>query len=219
MERVHSLTEGSLGRLRHVGVALTRSGPSQRHIGLLHRETGSVSVRLLHLAWHCLLRNEVPDNHYVWVDPPINQHRARQVAAFCRKVWRQNRRRIPYAFSAPNDCFDVGTGRFLLGGSTLGLTCATFVIAVFQATGLPLVELESWPERLDDVEWQERMVALLKEHGADPRHVEHVEQEIGCARYRPEDVGGAAAHFPWPVSFEDAARNAEQILPLLDTGE
>lgn len=138
------------------------------------------------------------------------------MAAFCRKVWRQNGRSLPYAFSAPNDCFDQETGRYLFGTGRLGLTCATFVIAVFQATGLSMIDLQSWPPRDEDAAWQRQMLRRLADHGAAPEHLASVQKEVGCARFRPEEVGGAAAADAWPATFEEARIQAETILDLLD---
>ena len=172
---------------------------------------------MLHLAWHCDLRDDSPKLDYVWIDPPIPPARLRQVAAFCRKLWRQNGKRVPYAFSLPNDCFDVTTGAFLFGPTRHGLTCATFVLAVFQATGLPMVDQTTWQNRLDDDEWQRKIIELLRRKGADPAHVETVGRGVGGIRFRPEDVGGAAAHDPWPASFEVASRIGSQIVQLLNS--
>lgn len=192
---------------------------SQRHIGILHKGTESEEVLLLHLAWHHDLRNHPPSVDYIWIDPDIHPARARQVSAFCRMVWRQNKKRIPYAFSVPNDCFGASTGRFLFGDSRFGLTCSTFVIAVFQATGLYMLELDSWPTRPDDAVWQQQIIAALQKTGADPAHIAILTQEIGAVRFRPEEVGGAAAHAPWPARFEVASSIARLILRLLDSSE
>lgn len=172
---------------------------------------------MLHLAWHLDLRNVSARPDYIWVDPSVNERRAKQVAAFCRRVWRQNGKSIPYAFSHPNDCFDSRTGQFLFGETKLGLTCATFIIAVFQAVGLKLLDLDSWPARPDDVQWQQSILDMLRQQGASADHLRSVDREVGAVRFRPEEVGGAAAHAPWPVGFGDASRIGEQIVDLLNS--
>jgi hypothetical protein len=141
------------------------------------------------------------------------------VAAVCRKVWRANGRYVPYAFSPPNDCFDSVTWEFIFGPTRLGLTCSTFVLAVFHTARLPLVDYSSWPvNRPGDSEWQQRIVSLLKGR-APEAHVEAVSREVGSARFRPEEVAGAATVNPLPASFELAAERGEQILELLQTQE
>lgn len=218
MDRVHQADQSSSPSVRHVAVMLNRVGPDQLHIGILHCGQGDTDIRLIHLAWHHKLCNDTPAGRSLWIDPPIPMGRARQVAAFCRQVWRHNGRKIPYAFSTPNDCFDTITGALLLGGTTLGLTCATFVVAVFQATGLQMLDLQSWHARPEDVQWQQRTLSTLRDGSASENHIAALEQEIGAARYRPEEVAGAAAGSPWPVLFDDAAQNAERLVQLLDRG-
>lgn len=215
MERVHLNAEKPFSEMRFVAVALKAIDAAQLHVGLLHRGDNQQEPRLLHLAWHLDLRNEAVRGKYVWVDPAVHERRAKQVAAFCRLVWRQNGRSIPYGFSPPSDCFDPGTARFLFGNTTLGLTCATFVIAVFHAVGLRLLDLDSWPQRADDESWQRRILDVLRQHGASPDHVRSVEAELGAERFRPEEVGGASAHRPWPVEFPIALELGKRIVTLL----
>lgn len=219
MDRVHKASHLPITEVRHVGIALQAIDPSQRHIGILHRSTRTSEILQLHLAWHHELRNDSPKTNSVWVDPALPPPRAKQVAAFCRKVWRQNGKRIPYAFSFPNDCFDADNGAFLLGVSCIGLTCATFILAIFQAVGLRMVDESTWRNRDDDENWQRSIIELLREHGAPEEHVRAVEREVGAIRIRPEDVGGAAAYEPWPVVFDVAERVGQQIVIMLNSSD
>src|SRR5437879_3896379 len=146
MDRVYSADERPFEGIKHVAVAIGAIDAGQQHIGVLHRDHESNSVLMLHLAWHHRLKNDVPDQTFLWVDPPFHPRRLVQIAAICRQVWRSNKAGgIPYAFSPPNDCFDAQTGAFLFGPTRLGLTCATFVLAIFDCAGLKLVDYGSWP--------------------------------------------------------------------------
>ena len=131
--------------IRHVAVAIAAIRPGQYHIGVLHKEEFSGQVKLAHLAWHKQVKNSEPKDCYLWIDPPVPTRRARQIAARTRQILRANARGIPYAFSPPNDCFDPETAIFLFGPSHFGLTCATFVLAIYHSAGIPLAEYESWP--------------------------------------------------------------------------
>ncbi len=220
MKRVYSQEESSLSNICHAAIAIQSVDSNQRHIGVLHREDGSDEVSLLHLAWHHDLRNHPPKTAYLWVDPKIPSRRMRQVAAFCRKVWRSNDndRAIPYALSPPNDCFDRLTGKFLLGPTRLGLTCASFVLAIFESVGLPLAKYETWPKARDgDQEWQECIIDHLEKSQppATTEHVEAVKGEVGAIRYRPEDVAGAAITSPLPADFASAEELAALIVARL----
>jgi hypothetical protein len=217
MERLYTQENRPLSDIAHAAIAVRSVDSKQRHIGVLHREDGSSEVMLLHLAWHHDLRDQLPGPNYLWIDTPISGQRLRQVAAICRKVWRSNQRAVPYAFSAPNDCFDHVTGRFLLGPTRYGLTCVSFVLAVFEAAGLRLIQYEAWRARVEDREWQEMIVQHL-ETGNPPASADHiaaVRTEIGSARYRPEEVAGAATMSQIPVDFQTACQLGEQVLRQL----
>jgi hypothetical protein len=101
----------------------------------------------------------------------------------------------------------------LFGSTRHGLTCATFVLAVFHQAGLPLVRYDSWPvNRPGDAEWQESIVNLLERTGAAPEHIAKVKTEIGAVRYRPEEVAGAATSVSIPAEFPSASERAQEIL-------
>jgi hypothetical protein len=214
MERVHCVDEKPFEDVQHVAVAIRGLAGAQRHLGMLHRDGDSDSVLMLHLAWHHDLKNEPPKPSYLWVDPAVHPRRLTQVAAICRHIWRANQKGgIPYGFSPPNDCFDAETGRYLLGPTQHGLTCATFVLAVFHIAGLQLVQYDTWPVSRDgDAEWQQRIVTLLQQHGAPAKHIEAVSSELGSIRYRPEEVAGAATMSALPADFHTAAERGQRIL-------
>jgi len=220
IERLFTQRQRAFSSIAHAAIAIRSVGSAQRHIGVLHREGGSDDVVLLHLAWHHDLRNQPPGPNYLWIDMPIPAIRLRQVAAICRKVWRSNQGDVPYAFSPPNDCFDESTGRFLLGPTRHGLTCATFVLAVFETAGLPLVQYETWPDRgAEDRQWQEFVVRQLRESNlpASNEHIAAVQSEIGAIRFRPEEVAGAATVSELPAAFDLVQPLGELLLEKLAT--
>lgn len=216
--RVYTTQERSFQFIEHVAIAirLIRETEGQQHVGIFHRDETTKDLRMIHLAWHHDLKNSQPNTCYVWIAPPIPQRRARQVAAFCRRVYRANHSGIPYAFSQATDCFEQRTGEFIFGPGRNGLTCASFVLCIFQSTGLPLINYETWPRMRDgDVQWQRSIIAQLKEDEASADHILRVESEIGCVRYRPEDVAGAGAAEKLPASFEEISPLAKEILAKL----
>lgn len=217
MDQVHKADEKPLDQIRHAAIAIQTVRPNQQHIGVLHG-VPSTHPQMLDLAWHHKLRNNPADGRYLWVDPDVPTARLKQVAALCRRVWRANGRgRIPYAFSPPNGSLDEVTGAILLGPSMHGLTCASFVLAVFGASGLHLVEYDTWPiGRPGDEQWQRGIVDLLKDQ-ASQDHVEAITADIGTVRYRPEEVAAAAALPNPPNAFSVTESTAMQILELLSS--
>jgi hypothetical protein len=221
MGRIYTHAEKPFDQVRFSAIAIRAIDASQRHIGILHKESAEKEPLLLHLAMHCNLRNGHPTEGYLWVDPPIPAPRLRQVAAICRLVWRSNGRNVPYAFSAPNDCFDEASGRFLLGPTKFGLTCATFVLAVFHTAGVQLVEYGTWPiGRPGDEEWQTAVIALIQASGqATAEHLDAMKTETGrgAARYRPEEVAGAALLNTLPARFQQAVDASRDVLQRLES--
>lgn len=109
------------------------------------------------------------------------------------------------------------TGAYLLGPTQKGLTCATFVLAVFEASGFKLAHLDTWPiGREGDKKWQESIIKVLKEKKADENHITMAESEIGIARFRPEEVAGASLEPNIPVNFDVAFKRSVEIIEKLE---
>jgi hypothetical protein len=219
MNRVHAIAQRPIPDAQFVAVVIGESDVDQRHIGIMHRAEGA-KPRVLHLAWHCHLRNEAcPPYFTCWIDPPVLPERLRNFAALCRRVWRKNQQGgIPYAFSNPDGAFDLNTSAFLIGPTRFGLTCATFVLELFNHAGLSLAILDTWPaERPGDREWQQAIIVKL-EGRATSAHIEHLRSEIGAARYRPEEVGAAASIAPPATEFDTIKELSESIISQLRSG-
>jgi len=207
MDRVYSIKEHvPENDMDFIAVAIGAVDKNQYHIGILHRQEGK-PPELLHLAWHYKLENEsaLPADFSIWVKLNIPSSRQCSIAALCRRIWKkQNQSGIPYAFSSPEKSINLPTGRYLLGPSRFGLTCASFVLAVFDSAAFPLAEYATWPsDRLEDRQWQEKIIESLKK-GASQEHIQHVQDEIGTVRYRPEEVAASAAFVPPAAIFKDA---------------
>jgi hypothetical protein len=218
MARVYTATERPFDDVAHAGIVITclRERRGQQHVGILHKDESTGEVKVLHLAWHYDLRNSPPSPNYAWVNPAIPRKRLRQVAAQCRKIKRENEKGLPYSFGSPGDCFDKQTGKYLKGPNHRGLTCASFVLAVFHDIGLPLIQYETWPESRDgDEQWKLHIIEQLKEDGASDEHIRDVESEKEFVRYRPEDVAGAGAAHSVPAPYMEVQRLAQDVLQKL----
>jgi hypothetical protein len=217
MDRILAIADGPIDSSLFAVVVIGQPEPGQRHIGILHR-TANSEPSLLHLAWHCILRNDlgIPDYMRLWVALAVEPERLRVFAAFCRRVWRKNEAGgIPYAFSHPAESFDASTGALLLTPTQFGLTCASFVLAVFDAAGLRLVEYETWEkDRSGDRDWQQKIIAKL-EGRASQEHIEHLRSEIGAVRYRPEEVAVATAIAPPAAKFAATVALGEDLVARL----
>lgn len=210
MNRVIDSSRVSPSEATHIGIAIHGR---EQHIGLLYRVSAGKPALLLHLKSHHRLRSDLPTADYVlWVDPPIPEERAKAVATFSRRIWKMNEAGcVPFGFSQPNEFFDH-TGQILTGPAKVGLTCATFVLAVFEQAGLRLVDYETWPPpTAADVERQKNLVKQLEERRVPKEHVEALRREIGNIRYGPHEVAGAATNDTLPSDHAHASRIAKRI--------
>ncbi len=222
--RVYSYKERSYSEIPKVAIAITIVSKGQRHVGIFHKSEDQKQVSLLHFAWHHqLINNEKPDPYYAWIELPIHPLRARQVAARCRQVFGENRGRLTYAFSSPNDCLDSTTGAYLFGPNRYGLTCATFVMAVFQIAGINLLDFETWPpSREGDEIWKNHIIECLQDPmktqpPASNDHIQALRAESNVTtRFRPEDVAGAGALDFVPGTFSQVDPIARAILEKLE---
>lgn len=222
MDGVYRQTENDLSNNAYVAVAIAEPVPDQRHTGVLFRFSDLSPHQFLHLAWQRDLRQGSAKPGYLWVEPAIPQRRLLQVAAICDDIASANvPGRIPYSFGPPNDCFDQNTCEFLLGPTRSGLTCASFVLAVFHRAGLPLVRYGDWPPpTAEDIQWQQQVLAnLLDPQFTDPslvtqEHIARIRLEIGLSiRYRPEQVAAAALRRKRrPVGYRVVSRLGEMIV-------
>jgi hypothetical protein len=114
------------------------------------------------------------------------------------------------AFSADGSC-EVLDG--------LGLTCATFVLAVFASRGIPLVRLDEWQARSEDVIWQDKIISDLRSwRKGDPEveaHAAALQGERGCVRYRPEEVMAAGIASELPIGYEFGEEMGRRIAAKL----
>lgn len=189
---------------------------NQRHVGIGYRTDDA--HRLQHLAWHLKL-TDVPlchDPSYIGIGVNVPEMRQEEVSLLCERVFATNGRSIPYSFDAPNGCFDPNTGAALFGPTKLGLTCATFVLAVLEAAGIALIDYANWPaNREGDDEWRAFVIGALAQEAANVEHVKAVRSATPGTRYRPEDVAAAAACFPPPATFDQTRPVVAEILSKL----
>ena len=96
------------------------------------------------------------------------------------------------------------------------MTCATFVLLVFELAAIQLLDETSWLEgrdasrKAEDLLAQRRIVAFLER--TDPRHAAHIAGELGAVRVRAEEVAAASGLAPHPVMYAAAAPEGERLL-------
>lgn len=178
------------------GIIIAHVCGGQLHCGIAYKSEGQANA--LHLAWHYDLRDQpaqsLYSHGYYFTLPSIDIIRQRVIAAKCRRISRAKEQEIPYGLLYEGATFD-NDGILRLGGNEHGLTCATFVMAVYASCGITLCDYAAWPARQEDGTWHDFIIDLLRQHRAPQEHLHNLGQEIGCARFRPEEVA-ASITFP-----------------------
>ncbi len=191
---------------------LARTEHNNLHAGLIYTGTEG-QVLHLHLGWHDYLATDW-DWPLFWAAPDVEPEKLAIVAGHCRRIWRQFKKtpQLPYGLAYFGSFFD-NNGRLILKEGARGLTCATFVLAVFKTAGIDLIDEASWPTRQEEAEQFLKRVVQFAEPGLYAQL--HDEVKNGAKRIRPDEVLGACAITPLPASFTDTEPAAEVVLERL----
>lgn len=174
----------------------------QLHCGIAYDDSeNNKKFNILHLAMHNDLRHEdkIPTrkDKYFCVKPNINEIRLSMVAAMCRRiVKREKKLNIPYGLLYDGGTISEEQGIINVGSHAQGLTCATFVMSMFKTCGIDLIDLENWKSRPKDKIWHSKIISVLVAYQVNysitDEHIKNVKNEIGCARFRPEEVAASS---------------------------
>ena len=159
---------------------------------------------------------------YRWIQSGLKADTRRSIAiAIARLARRKPTRPIPYSTDYDDGVyFEPGTLRYLRNAPGEGLTCATFVLAVFEAFGIRLLDLSTWPSnRPVDKAWRANILGTLRSRPeGDPnieRHIAAIESNDIVVRYRPEEVASGVGSSTPPLTFEVASVSGRKIKALL----
>lgn len=201
-----------------IAVGICRTGYGNMHTGVVYKN--DAGVWFFHQAMHFhtvkqAIAEAVADlaGPFCCVVPAaVELERAKAVAGFWDFIAARGEP-IAYALQDdPHATFDENTGKLVLPNGR-GLSCATFVLVLFRAARLTLVDTTAWPtDRAGDKTAQEMIVKILDGYCKDRNHVEEVRKEIGCERVRPEEVAGSALYEKNPVRHREAEDAGHFIL-------
>lgn len=167
---------------------------------------------MIHLEGHRKLADDKPEDvpAFIWVEPPILPNHATLVAAFCRLI-AMNKPKIAYGFRYHEaSLFRMFDATFTAAPGTIGLTCATFVHAVFKSSGVQLLKTWQWPsDDPDAIAWQADMVNKYRAFGHP--HADNLENEIGSPRFTPFQMAASCLFSRRPVSYKGARSAVERI--------
>lgn len=195
MKRVYLRAKRPVTEVDRAAVGLYNTGA---HIGFLHRDDSSNSTpSFLHLCDHRFLANgPVPSGVKVWIAPDIHPLLLPHLAGWCRRVIDlhlkpdlPDDKKMPYGLSFWEDFFD-DEGRIRPGA--VGLTCSTFVLAIFHQVGVKLVDHRDWPKvDAGDKAERNRMTDLIRRK--DPAQADKLPSDATPFRVTPLQVAAAAS--------------------------
>lgn len=191
-------------RQKHLALAYVANYPDSERSDEVHAKV-LPRVMMLHLGWHNCLFHEAWNPEYysiefAGIDPELQETFA-DWAQIVAKMGRDFP--IPYSINfEPGPYFDP-SGKFIKSEPGAGLTCATFVLALFADFQLALIDVESWPINRDsDFLWLRNILHKLRRF-ITPRHfLEQVRRRHSLKRFRPEEVFATAGLFQGsPLTF------------------
>ena len=187
----------------HVGIVFhsADAGPSVLHFsGHLKVEADPLAVATANACWIVKV-----------VDVPFSL--GKQLVAIVRSI-AVMKPRINYGLNliAAKGSFDT-SGTYTPQPGSDGLTCASFVSEIFDASALTLVDLVTWPQTLENIEWGNRVIRSLEKQGVSQMHLATLGQNNKGLRLHPFEVAAAAAtaYVSWPLSFTQARAAAPGI--------
>lgn len=188
-----------------VAIVIAKNTLGTNHSGILTKEGNNASF--FHLAWHLNLEQEsYPDfltNIHLslkrWVkfnsltaDPVVAEYRVPAIIKKLQLIYSKNMGSIPYSLKFQDTQF-TDDGDLKLGEGEMGLTCATFIASFFSSVGIPLVDLDSWISREEDLEWKAFIIGVMNKTGVPINHIANVTKEAINYRVKPEEIAVASS--------------------------
>ncbi|MGT2504066.1 hypothetical protein ACVOMS_31165 [Bradyrhizobium guangxiense] len=206
--------EKSFEEVQELGAVITQPTPNQRHVGFLYK-LGNEPARMLHLAWQNRLVEEAPTEGYFWVQSGLDETTRKVIAPVVAEVFSSQELPVPYSPIFQGLYFDAATLRYDRHEPGEGLTCATFIVAVLDALGRPLFDVDEWTARDADFQWHDQIIDMLERSpDATQEHIDAMRSRPRGARFRPEEVVGSIWASSPPISF-----TAARVLGLCVIGD
>lgn len=199
-----------------VKLVLRRHKRHRYHTGFLYIKPDEINkVKHLHLSDHHKILNEdftFHDRKNQVIDIPLHPVVQNNLRAMCIRVAQKiEKNEVPYTFTTGNGYFNKN-GIWVSNKPEEGLTCATFIMAIYKSIKIPLVDINTWKKRKSDIKWQKEIIEYFKkENNKHKELIVHLERSIGAYRYRPEEVAAAANLKNPPIKFEKAKEHTKTL--------
>lgn len=187
----------------------------QQHIGIYYT-SATGDTKFLHQPFHYQPIESDPENKYLWLDVPLDADNKMHMATFCAMVAEENPEGIAYSICHKGTSF-TKRGKFHTERHFAGLTCATFVMQIFESQVLPIIDVKNWKHIQPDKDWQNQILQLLVRCGSVEKDSDYYRfqrkcLEDGVARFKPESVAAAAVTPGAPHGPSDIDECSKKIL-------
>jgi hypothetical protein len=199
-----------------LAIALQRTSDCTTHAMISYR-TVAGTLRFLHYANHESLRDETNGDKCALAIPLLKSEDLDFLAEFCGRIARARKnQKLPYSFEFdPNLGFNRESGIVVLNHEK-GLTCSTFVVAIFRSAGNPLVIPMTWPRRTGSAGVAARKYLLDYWRSTGKlkytARADLIEPTIQTMRISPEEVAGACLQTKVPIGYFRASENGKRVL-------
>lgn len=211
-KRLHFLDDDVVSAA--VAVTLVHGG---EHAAMAYRSVRG-ELKLLHLFIDGQIGTGDRSAKYLLVIPNLLASSLLSLAGLCESLHeRRDILKIYYDFGADAKArFEVAENRceLITGEPSAGLSCSTFVVALFSSINRPLVKVRTWKHRPSDLARHLSLIQMLQDNGQEVRAAQ-LASRVGRIRISPCEVAGAATEEKIPASFATCCVNAEIINDVL----
>ncbi len=202
-------------KVHYFGFAIRRVTASQWHVGMLYK-FGAAEARLRHQCSHDYLRDEEAKGHechFLWVDiAALDDINKKLIAG---KLTKAGGDKIPYGigFQEGGSYIDNETLRYINTNPGMGLTCASYILAVLASLGFRPLDIEHWKSTEADIAWQTSILLAV----GIPHQSEHYIKEtnnIGAPRFRPEHIVASGLESEWPIDQLTAEVRGSDVITV-----
>ncbi len=196
-----------------IGISVGKSSPDQLHNKILINFDDFQGE--LHLQFHHnLIFSDSFDspNMYIWGFPSgIPESRLKALVARCIKVINNiDKQDIPYAieYKGKRKFDKEGVYSSYTSGDEYGVTCATFILTLFESVGLEILDWKNWESRdEEDKVWFLKLIRLIEIQKAKgnleitDEHLANLKSEENCQKIRPEEIYSIVHCSNHPMKF------------------
>jgi hypothetical protein len=186
--------------------------PHRSHCGIIFTYDDR-DVVMCDMQWENRLAvHNVPRSNYYWAKVPLGETQIAYVSQVLDMVFDQHHGKpVAYSTVFTPQGFDA-IGRLMTGA---GITCATFIVNLFELARLPLLVPSTWKSRPEQDGAFREYIADQAEKNFEFALARRIRAERAAFRITPYEVYGSARHTQRPVRYTQAVKFARIVQKLI----